>query len=67
MDYGDFRKAVFEKLHVPGYAPGKSDEELLEAMEEYADCLQEGFQLTDGPRGIEHGIEYAAWNIAMCI
>lgn len=68
MDYKDFCEAVFKKLHEEGYAPHKSDDELREAMAEYQDIMEDGYsEHGAGPRGMEHSIEYAAWNIAMCI
>lgn len=66
-----FRKKVFELLHEEGYAPHKSDEELEEALDEYDDILTDGYEMISEEEneadGLRHGIDYAAWNIAMCI
>lgn len=57
-----FRERVLDKLKL--YAVGKSEEDLINALDEYYDLVQEGFSHY---RGKEYGCDYAAWNIAQCI
>lgn len=62
MGREEFRNKVLEKLRE--YTRGKSDQELMKAMDEYSDLMEEGYTHY---QGIEYGYDYAAWNISMCI
>ncbi len=62
MDRETFKSKVMDKLRT--YAPGRTEQELAEAMDEYADLIEEGYTHY---QGVEYGYDYAAWNIAMCI
>ena len=66
MTKDQFKEKVFEKLHEKGYSDYKTDEELREAIEEYADIIDDGFSRMK-EYGEVSGIRYAANNISMCI
>ncbi len=51
-------------MHDKGYSPHKTDEEILEAIEEYDDIMRDGYK---SRFGVEYGVDYAAWNISLCI
>ena len=58
----EFKQDVLEKLRV--YANHKTEEELMQAIEDYPDIIQDGY---NHHYGMEYGCDYAAWNIAQCI
>lgn len=62
MNKEEFKNKVLEKLLE--YAKNKSEKDLTKAIDEYADIIEEGYTHY---QGIEYGIDYAAWNISLCI
>lgn len=57
-----FAEKVFEKLQE--YASRKTEDELKAAIKEYDSIIQDGFTHY---RGRKYGIDYAAWNIFLCL
>lgn len=62
MSKEEFEIKVFEKLRQ--YLPNKSEKELKKAIKEYSDIVNDGYT---GHNDIERGIDYAAWNISLCL
>ena len=64
MSFEDFKEKVFVKMHEKGYSPNKTDAEIKAAIEAYEDIVKDGFENVHGKT---YGVDYAAWNISLCI
>lgn len=62
MSLEEFKQKVLGKLWM--YTNGKTRQELLDAIEEYPDIIQDGYH---HHYGLDYGCDYAAWNISLCI
>ena len=68
MTKEEFKQKVFEKKHEKGYSDYKTDDEIWQSIEENDDIIDSALSCgVSVPRGIEHNIEDAAWNISLCI
>ena len=66
MTREEFEKKVFQMLHSDEYSGDKPEAYLIDAMKEYADVVDDGYEIS-AEEGFDYGIEYAARNISMCI
>lgn len=63
MSIEQFKDEVF-KLLKNKYSTCHDDDYLKQAIREYDDIIRDGYA---HDYGLEYGIDYAAWNISMCI
>ena len=67
MSLEEFREAVIKKMMSKGYADHKSREEIEETIDgENKDIFDSAFGMLSG-HSVDWCINYAAWNISMCI